>query len=293
MSYTNNTPYSSRLIYLDSRNSIKGDNNYKFVFTSDIETPYGTKMILSIREVNIPNIIPNVRTGINDTIEILGTVSGLHTYTFNQQYYNVKSFKSAFDALSVSLGNDIIVTYDKYTLKLTFSSLVEEFTITTNTTMNLIGCETPETSTSGILTLANIMNFTSEPYIFLKSSIVLRNINNLGETSNTFLRIPIGSVPYGDILYHEPQQPIEYLTNETFFRQIQFQLKSNKGLDINLNNHSFQIVIQLSYIYPNETKVYFNPFEKNGLHKSPFDMLEHELNKFLIKEEEKKEDKNE
>jgi hypothetical protein len=293
MSYINNTPYSSRLIYLDSRNSDKTDNNYKFVFSSDVETPYATKMILSIREVNIPNIMPNVITGVNDTIEILGTITGLHTYTFNQQYYNVKSFKSAFDAMSVTLGNDIVVTYDKYTLKLTFTSLVEDFTITTNTSMNRIGCATPETSSIGVLTLTNIMNFASEPYIFLKSSVVLRNINNLGETSNTFLRIPIGTVPYGNILYHEPQQPIEYLSQDTFLRQIQFQLKSNDGLDINLDNHSFQIVIQISYLYPNDAKIYKNPFEKGGLHKHPMDMLENEIKKILIKEEEKKEVKNE
>jgi len=288
MSYINNTPFSSKLIFLDSRNATKHDNEYTFNFSTDIECPHYAKMVVSIREINIPNIFPNVISNINDSIEITGTLTGITTYTFPQTYYSVKTFKSTFDALSISLGKDIICTYDTETLKLTFTSATEDFTITNNTTMKLIGFNTSITSTSCSLTVPYTMNFSSEPYIFLKSSLVLRNINNLGETSNTFMRVPIGSVPYGFNLYHEPQQPIEYLSHDQFLRQIKFQLKSNQGLIVNLDNHSFQVVIQISYIYPEKVKLYENPFELNGSHKHPLDMSEQEREMILKKKEDNK-----
>ena len=105
------------------------------------------------------NVFSNIRTGINDTISITGTVSGTIVYTIPEGYYDVNQFRNVWDALSVTLGTGILMNYSTKTLKLTFTSVTQDFTFNASaTTCNCLGLNGDITSSLGSLTMPLIMD---------------------------------------------------------------------------------------------------------------------------------------
>ena len=124
--YIQNTPYSQKSLYLDSKDATLNDSGfYQFDLETLIQTPALTKMLITVKEAQIVNVFSNIRTGINDTISITGTVSGTVVYTIPEGYYDVNQFRNVWDALSVTLGTGILMNYSTKTLKLTFTSVTQ------------------------------------------------------------------------------------------------------------------------------------------------------------------------
>jgi hypothetical protein len=255
--YLSNTPYSNKSLYLDTKNATYSNGYYQFELESYIQAPPMTKMLLTVKEAQLVNVFPNIRTGINDTINITGSISGNLVYTIPEGYYDVNQFQSTFDGLSTTLGSDIAVTYSTSTLKLTFTSSTEDFTIHSSSTADYIGLNGDITSTGGIVLMPLIMDFSSFDYIFIKSNLHLRNINNLGLTSNTLMRFPL-TLPYGYTNSYQPPQPTKHLSHETSLGFIQIFISDKEGRDLNLQNTNLQVTIEISYLYPPEERNYVN-----------------------------------
>ena len=276
--YLSNTPYSNKSLYLDTKNATYSNGYYQFDLESYIQAPPLTRMLLSVKEAQLVNVFPNVRTGINDTINITGSISGSLSYVIPEGYYDVNLFQSTFDALSTSLGTDIAVTYSTSTLKLTFTSSTEDFTIHSSSTADYIGLGNNDvSSTGGILTMNLIMDFSSFDYIFIKSNLHLKNINNLGLTSNTLLRMPL-TLPFGYTNSYQPPNPTKHLSHETSLGFIQIFITDKEGRNLSLQNTNLQVTIEISYVYPPEEREYFN---KRDIH--PFEQIKND------KKEEKEE----
>ena len=246
--YVNNTPFSSRNLHVDSKYAIRSGNVYRFDLEHVIERPAGTKMIVSVKETKVTNLFDNIKTGVNDILEINGTISGLTTYTIPQNNYNVKSFSDYI--LNVS---GIVVTYTN-DFKLIFSSPTEDFTITTNTTLDCIGYEgTSVTSNLGVLTMPYVMNFSSVDYIYIKSNLILRNINHYGATSDTLERLAI-NMPYGYDVYFNPPNPTQHLSQSNIISYLEIRITDKEGRPLSLKLQNFQVSLEVSFIYPEETK---------------------------------------
>jgi len=265
--YLSNTPYSNKSLYLDTKNATYSNGYYQFDLESYIQAPPMTKMLISCKEAQLVNVFPNIRTGINDTINITGSISGSLVYTIPEGYYDINQFQSTFDGLSTTLGTDIKVTYSTSTLKLTFTSSTEDFTIHSSSTADYIGLGNSDvSSTGGIVTMPLIMDFSSFDYIFIKSNLHLRNINNLGLTSNTLMRFPL-TLPYGYTNNYSPSNPTKHLSHEMSLGFIQLFITDKEGRNLNLQNTNLQVTIEIAYIYPAEEREYFNkrevhPFEE-------------------------------
>lgn len=266
--YIQNTPYSQKSLYLDSKDATLNDSGfYQFDLETLIQTPALTKMLITVKEAQIVNVFSNIRTGINDTISITGTVSGTIVYTIPEGYYDVNQFRNVWDALSVTLGTGILMTYSTKTLKLTFTSVTQDFTFNASaTTCNCLGLNGDITSSLGSLTMPLIMDFSSDDYVFIKSNIHLRNVNNLGLTSNTLMRVPL-TLPFGYTNNYSPQNPTTHLSHEETLSFIQLQITDKQGRSLPLQKTNFQVTIQIGFIYPEENRSYTNeiplhPFER-------------------------------
>jgi len=263
MTYVKNSPYSSLNLHLDSKNAIQENDAFTFQLKQPILNHEGTNMILSIKQVQIPNLFSNIRSGINNTIVIIGTQTGERVITIPEGYYNVITFIETFDALS-----GLTTTYNTNDLKLTMTSLTEDFHISSATTADYLGFSSNVASVNGVLKMPYIMDFTGEDYIFIKSNLVLRNINNLGKTSSTLVRVPM-AMPYGYIILYNQPDPTQHVSHEQSIKNIVIRITDKEGRTLNLQTLNFQVDIEISFNYLDPIRyvakeVKKHPFEDLG-----------------------------
>lgn len=265
-----NTPFSSKSLYLDTKNANLTSNNiYQFDLDSYVIAPPATKMLITVKECQIVNTFSNIRTDINNVITITGTLTGVHTYTIPEGYYDVETFKLLFNDMSATKSNDIILTYSVTSCKLTFTSLTEDFTFNASlTTADYLGMNGDISSSGGILNMPFIMDFSGLDYVFIKSNLHLRNINNLGITSDTLMRVPL-TMPYGYANLYQPNQPTSHLSHERSIGFIQLKITDKEGRILDNQKLNFQITIELSFIYPPEQQQYI-PLTQNRPFELPF-----------------------
>jgi len=247
MSYDLNTPYSNRNLYIDSREGKIINNEYQFILTNPIICPKNCSIILKVLEVQIPNLLSNV-TPMNNTLYISGSNTGSSTIIFETLYYNIDDFVLSFNAKSIAAGLDIQASYNPSLIKLSLKSLTQEFTIQNNSTMLLIGLNALNmTSVNGILQMPYMFNFSSEPFIFIKSNLNLRNLNSLGISTNILERVPI-SQPFGYKIIHVPNAT-SFLLHEKTIDKINIKFESTQGYQISFENNNFQIAMEFDYTY--------------------------------------------
>ena len=162
--YVKNTPFSSENLYLDSKNAYYVNGVYTFNLDKEFTAKSQANMIISVKEARFMNAFANIRTNINDTITITGFLSGINTYIIPEDYYNVEQFCNKFNDMT---ANSIICSYSESSLKLTFTSLTEDFILSSSS--NVLGMlNKTASSTLGILTMPLIMDFSGLDYIFVK-----------------------------------------------------------------------------------------------------------------------------
>ena len=85
MSYALETPYSNQVIFLNSANSvfknIDGAGEYTYSFTTPIQLPINTNMLISVTDAQLPNVIPNVTSANNKISFSIPTFSKFFTIT--------------------------------------------------------------------------------------------------------------------------------------------------------------------------------------------------------------------
>ena len=115
MTYQLNTPFSSCVIYLNSRNATtshtEDGSNYKFYFNSSLRTPLNTNFFLSVMKPSTPNVYNNINSSNN--LFSYTYNNDLYTIEINVGRYDVEQFKSFINQAFIGNGHNIDCIYDK------------------------------------------------------------------------------------------------------------------------------------------------------------------------------------
>lgn len=261
MQYQKNTPYSSQSLYLDTQNADYNNGLYTFNLDTPIIKPFDTKFVFSVKEIEIVNVFPNIRNDINNSIRIIGTITGERINQIPEGYYNVEQFKLWFQ----SVFSGIFVSYSSTTCKLTFRSTTEDFSM--ECTGDYLGLNGVQHSQLGILIPEYVMDFSPMDYVFIKSNLVLKNVNNLGLTSSTLVRVPL-SMPFAYTILYHPNEPCQHLSHEDSLNTIQLSVTDKQSRILSLQKTNLQVTIEIGYIYPEKPRLFIDRFQR-GLH--PFE----------------------
>jgi hypothetical protein len=249
MSYTLNTPFATKTLFLNSRNCVKRevDGVYKYFLKESISPQLNTDLVVSVVDVSIPNLINNI-TDYNNVIVFNIQYYGEFVLTIPIGIYNVYEFVDFINNNALHIG----VTYNKY--KLSFSSTYGIVSIMEGTTCgHLIGVK--KNSQNKFMfpaTTLGYINFSGTPYIFLLvKSISVTNLNSKGETDGTLIRIPV-NCRIGDIIYYNPSNVISYLVSTNTISSIELTLQDHQNRNIDIGNLDFQIQIKIDNIYTPE-----------------------------------------
>ena len=194
MSYINNTPYSSRNIFINSINAVKVNNtgndnktqNLEFNLDAPIIAPPFTRVVISLIDFQIANIIPNIGTNINDKLSFENSSNDKITLTFPSRYYNVLEFVKEFNTLILNSNiPSIVASFSFETLKLTFTSDVDFIKLINEpnnpTTLTNVGV-IRNNNNAFIFPINGTLNLGSPP-----SNIVMPSVVYFGSPSVIFL----------------------------------------------------------------------------------------------------------
>lgn len=276
MSYISNTPYSSRNIFINSINATKVHStdtttnihkqNIEFYLDAPIVAPDFTRIIVSLIDFQMPNIIPNIGLNINDKISFQGSVNGKITIQIPMDYYNVLQFVNKFNTIILTSNiPSIICSFDTQSLKLKFTSNVEVIDIINEisypTTLTNVGITRNDnnsfvfpvngtTNQPSIINMSSVVNFGSPSVVFLKcDNINVNNLTSSGKSDQTLARIDV-DVPFGNIIFHRPVEPTKFLLRQRIIDKLHFTLTTIDDIPISIQGLSFQATLNITYIYP-------------------------------------------
>lgn len=254
MSYTLNTPFATKTIFLNSRNCEKREDGvYTYFLKENVAPQLNTDLIISIVDVSIPNLINNI-TDYNNKIVFDVEWYGEVVLIIPVGIYNIYDFVSYINNNALHIG----VTYSKY--KLSFSSTYGIVSIKEGTTAgHLIGVKRNRNNKFVYpATELEYINFSGTPYIFLVvKSISVTNLNSRGESDGTLIRIPV-NCRIGDIIQYNPSNVVNYLVSTNTISSIEVILQDHQNRNIDLGNLDFQIQVKIDNIYTPEIQ---NPRE--------------------------------
>lgn len=247
MSYTLNTPFATKTLFLNSRNCEKREEGvYTYFLKENLTAQLNTDLIVSIVDVSIPNLINNI-TDYNNKIVFDVEFYGEVVLIIPVGIYNIYDFVNYINNNALHIG----VTYSKY--KLSFSSTYGVVSIKEGTTAgHLIGVKRNKNNKfvyPAIGTELEYINFSGTPYIFLVvKSLSVTNLNSRGETDGTLIRIPV-NCRIGDIIYYNPSNVISYLVSTNTISSLEITLQDHQNRNIDIGNLDFQIQVKIDSIY--------------------------------------------
>lgn len=281
MSYQLDTPYSNQVIFLNSENAISrnidGDGTvYEYNFQTPIQVPINCQLLLSITDVQLPNIMPNVNASNNKISFYIPAFSKYFTITvidddgsvdknYNvNSFLNVVNYKILLEAISQFTLQGV---YDENNAKIVwYSNFYFQIINTPNyptTCLDLIGgnkdnknnFSNSEILFDGIVSPAyhinmpSCVNFTNTRFIFLKfKNISVPNMNSNGIQDNSLIRIS-NNAPFGHIIFYRPNEVQRFLITKKNINNISFSLTDMNGNDLNIWSNDSQITLKLETIY--------------------------------------------
>lgn len=283
-SYSLDTPYSSQVIFLNSRNSIfksiDGEGVYQYDLKTPVQVPTNCKILLSITDAQIPNISPNVTSSNNKISFSIPTFSKFFTITVadedGDRVYSADEFVNMVNEkiLPNSLGQfDLYGIYQPTQAKVKwFCNYPFEIINTTSfptTCIDLLGFQrdfnnnvvqtgdallTSKVNPSFHITMPSCVNFTGTPFIFVKfKNISVNNLNSNGLTDDAVVRID-NNVPFGYMIFYRPIEVHKFLVGKQNITSIIFTLTDTQGNDLNIFSNDAQITIKVEYIYKAEMR---------------------------------------
>lgn len=282
MSYQLDTPYSNQVIFLNSQNAISknidGDGTaYEYNFQTPIQVPINCQMLLSITDVQLPNIMPNVTSNNNKISFFVSAFSKFFTVTIQDPDGEVDKVYNVYDWLAFVNEQILYETANQFTLAGTFSTTTSKITWSCNfmfdiidtpnfptTCFDLIGFEKDRTNQvvyngelllrsktlpSFHITMPSCVNFAGTRFIFLKfKNISVPNMNSNGIQDNSLIRIP-NNAPFGHYIFYRPNEVQRFLITKKNITNISFTLTDMNGNDLNIFSNDAQITIKLETIY--------------------------------------------
>lgn len=266
MTYQLNTPFSSTVIYLNSKNcttrQTENGGSYKFYFNSSLRTPLNTKFLLSVIQSSIPNVYNNINKSNN-----------LFSYTYNNDFYTIEidhgrydvdQFRTFINQAFSDNGHNIVCSYDKNTFKLSFKSAFPMYIINTKpyptTCSALIGVNKNGDnefnfpvnfgSPAYTIKMPSMIDFSGTKYIFIvMGGMTVSNLNSTGNLDNTLVRIPV-NCNRGSMIFYRPSEVVHYIVERQNLHSLEFFIKDDDNQDLILDGHDFQIQLKIDVIYP-------------------------------------------
>jgi hypothetical protein len=283
-SYSLDTPYSSQIIFLNSKNAIyktiDGEGSYIFNLQTPVQLPTNCRMLLSITDAQIPNVSPNVNSTNNRISFSVPTFSKFFTIVVDDgdgdRIYSADEFINTINEKILANAGDQFVLYGVYqpnTAKVKwFCDFPFEIINTINyptTCIDLLGFKKDNnnnavqdgnallTSTSNPsfhITMPSCVNFTGTPFIFVKfKNISVNNLNSNGIMDEAVVRID-NNVPYGYMIFYRPVEVQRFIVGKQTISNISFILTDTQGNPLNIFSNDAQITIKIEYIYKAEMR---------------------------------------
>ena len=224
-------------------------------FQVRIELPRTEVKFIELIRVELPNIIPLIRTGINDTLTFEDTsqttrviVIPQGTYTITQLLDKIKSLMNAFNSGVFDLTYDV----NSYKINISGTSNFKIF-LNNSTVLPLLGFTTTADLTGDDSYYADIVfDLSGLKYVYLKTNLIHGLQNDKVLTSNKLVhnsylscicKIPL-TTSYGEIEYYEPPSKILFSTSHQQISNLTFRIVDKDGVNINLErDYSITLIL--------------------------------------------------
>ena len=290
MSYSLDTPYSNQVVFLNSSNSVfknidGGDSEYVYSFTTPIQLPINTNMLISVTDAQLPNVIPNVTSANNKISFSIPSFSKFFTITLAEDDGTIDRVYNVSDWLSFVNAKIVIEAISQFTLYGEFQQSTSKikwfcnfpFQIIDNSSYptncyDLIGFAKNTDNTikyydenNGILlnsglnpsyhiSMPSIVNFSGTRFIFVKfKNVSVNNLNSNGITDNAIVRID-NNAPYGYYIFYRPIVQQQFLISKRTINNLSFSITDTAGNPLNIWSGDCQITLKLEYIYKPELR---------------------------------------
>jgi len=188
--------------------------------------------LLSVKQVIFQNFIPNIRTGVNDTLKVTATTGGVstsYTFTLTQGNYNIGSMITALNtAFQASINVGFVWSYntDLFRMKLTVPSGYSivfisppmnqsayitgrhDFSNATDRLLETLGLYTDSdtTITTGTYTFSDPFNFLNPQFMMVNLNANINVMSSDPANRQTLVCVPLGT-SYGSVVDYEVQTP--------------------------------------------------------------------------------------
>lgn len=272
MSYRLDTNIQSSTLYLDSTNCISRSPVFKYNLATPISCPTSCRMLLSVGQISLPNVINNV-TEYNNTlvVEYEPPVIGTQTYTivFPVAIWNAWNFRDYINQYFINVGADIVCVYEEKQFRYTFVSSYLFRIVTGTTCSHLIGV--PKNADNQyiypqvadvpyfLLRMSSTVNFSPTPFIFLKiNNITLSNINSFGTISNSLIRFPV-NCNYGEMIFYRPTELNRFLIQRNDITSVEIYLEDIYNNPLNIpSGAELQVIFKIEYIFPQPDSIAYD-----------------------------------
>ena len=275
MSYQLDSNIQSSTLYLDSGNCISRSPTYKYNLATGIKCPSALRMLMSVQNVSLPNVINNI-TDNNNKFSLQTNHSPTltdFTITFPVGIYSAWSWRDYINSQFTLLSIPVTCVYNNNSFKYTFVSSydfnIKNTTDYPTTCGGIIGVAKSDDNEFIFPLLAgppyfsvampSTVNFIATPYVFLKmNNVTLTNINSLGVISNALLRFPV-NCEYGQMIQYRPTELNRFLIQRSDITSVELYLEDihNNRLSIP-SGADLQVILKFEYIYPAAEKTEFD-----------------------------------
>jgi len=266
MSHQNDTPISSKQIYLDSKDAtFKKDDTSTclFYFKETLTPPHNVDMIASVQSFTCPVSFYNINATNNYLLWNTQSNSGSVSIPFGN--YTISEL---IDYLKIHLTFIQSITYDKKTSKLFFQKTTyttgetsKSFSFSNmSTCFTLLGFNKNNHATSSgndlqhSLFSENVVDLSGINSIYLHSNLLTYSLDSRsGGLSNILCRVPVDTDRNG-LLHYNPQESYKTILRNKTIDYISIRLEDDEERSIELNGLDWAITIQIDYRYVKSTK---------------------------------------
>lgn len=266
MSHINDTPISSKQIYLDSKDAtFKNDDNSNclFYFKENLSPPHNVDMIASVQSFTCPMSFYIINATNNFLVWNTQSNSGSVTIPFGN--YTITEL---VDFLKTQLTFLNSITYDKKTSKILFQKTTYSagensktfIFANASTCFTLLGLNSSYNATSSgndlqhSLLSENVVDLSGINSIYIHSNLLTYSLDSRsGGLSNILCRVPIDTDRNG-LLHFNPQESYKTILRNKVIDYISIKLEDDEERSIDFNGLDWAITLQIDYRYIKTTK---------------------------------------
>ena len=186
------------------------------------------------------------------------------TFTINvtHQNYNINELITELNLSQSGTNFNIVFSYDKQKQKITIvasaknlNSSVTKIKINNSTTINkLIGFVLGQEVSGDTIIGSNIINLHRTHNIFLKTDMILSNLDTYGKKSNIIAKSQVNASLTDILVYKSDSGRILLDKKITYMDHINLRLANDDDLNVNLNGLYFNITLYITFVELKERK---------------------------------------